>query len=113
MNERKIEDLTVKIQKSQRTNTPNVMSISNGNTTQLGDQMNNFDPSQVDDFTMGLNQMKEYIDSMKHYAEKTDKEMKSKFKRMLEEQNAMRQFHFDNVESGTRHRQFINDLRQH
>jgi len=37
--------------------------------------------------------------------------MKQKFRRMMEDQNAMRQFHIDNYTHSDRHEAFIQSLR--
>eukprot|EP00801_Mesodinium_rubrum_P000467 Mrub_00467.p1 GENE.Mrub_00467~~Mrub_00467.p1 ORF type:complete len:967 (-),score=266.46 Mrub_00467:16-2916(-) len=73
--------------------------------------MKTFDPNQLDEFTSGLSQMKDYIDGMKTYYEKTDKEMQQRFKKMMEEQNAIKQFHYDHYEQNQRNSNFIKDMR--
>mmetsp|Transcript_10064 Transcript_10064/g.22110 ORF Transcript_10064/g.22110 Transcript_10064/m.22110 type:complete len:96 (-) Transcript_10064:199-486(-) len=90
------------------------MSTLGGNPNNYNNNNNNtFDPAQVDQFTSGMNQMKEYIENMKGYADKTEKELKTRFRKMLEDQHSMKQFHFDAFDHDSRNRKFVVNMRKH
>jgi len=112
ISEQKIQELQKKLDQYQnlQKNSQIINNLNSNNANynnELLDAIKMFDPNQLDQFTSGISQMKEYIDNIKKYAEQTNDQIRKNYKKMAEEQQSLYQFHIDRVQLENRSKQFL------